>query len=46
MIKEDSIYLKHILNAISKIEEYTKEKSVKEFRSASIIQIIEEKERK
>ena len=38
MIKDNSIYLKHILDAISKIENYTKTVEYKDFFKNSLIQ--------
>ncbi len=37
-MKDDSVYLKHILDAISKVEEYTRGTSKKDFASKTMIQ--------
>jgi uncharacterized protein with HEPN domain len=38
MKKEDSVYLRHILDAVSRIEEYTKEIEYKNFMENHLIQ--------
>ena len=38
MRKADSVYLKHMLDAISRIEEYTEDKTYEEFMSNHLIQ--------
>ena len=38
MKKDDSVYLKHILNAISQIEEYVHGVSLEQFEQAKLIQ--------
>ena len=38
MSKEDKIFLEHIVQAIEKIEEYCKRKSLKEFEEHSLLQ--------
>jgi uncharacterized protein with HEPN domain len=38
MIKDDSLYLKHILDAIAKIKTYTQNKTLKEFENNNLLQ--------
>ena len=38
MKKDDLVYLKHLLDAISRIEEYTKDIGIKDFMNSHLIQ--------
>ncbi len=38
MIKDDTVFLRHILDAINKIQEYTKGMDYEGFRASSLVQ--------
>lgn len=38
MIKDDTVFLRHILDAINKIQEYTKGMDYEDFRASSLVQ--------
>ena len=38
MTKDDSVYLRHVLDAIAKIEEYTKDKGSSDFHAHTLLQ--------
>ncbi|CAG0942974.1 hypothetical protein BROC_02086 [Candidatus Brocadiaceae bacterium] len=38
MIKDDTVFLRHILDAINKIQEYTKNMDYEGFRASSLVQ--------
>lgn len=38
MIKDDTVFLRHILDAINKIQEYTKGMDYADFRASSLVQ--------
>ncbi len=38
MIKDDTVFLRHIMDAINKIQEYTKGMDYEDFRASSLVQ--------